>query len=416
MARIILSINAGSSSVKISVFKAEQKGQAPSQLAVAEVAGLTAPPATLNYDRGLEKIKGEKLEEKIESQEDAFKYILDLLVRDNGLPDIVEREHITHACHRVVHGGDYPDAQIINAETYHHLEKLTDLAPLHNAGALSIVKACHKELAKTRNIAYFDTSFHATMPEHIRTYPIDPKIAKQNKLRKYGFHGISYAFITRSVAEYLHKDQNETSIIALHLGSGASACAVKNGESLDNSMGLTPLAGLPGATRSGSVDPSLVFHYTHDAGRPSPSSTKEMHISTAEDILNKKSGWKSLTGTADFGKIASSDDSQCRLAFDIFVDRIVGYIGSYFVKLEGQVDALVFAGGIGEKSALLRTRVAGKCRSLGFAIDESKNFQPANEVVANIGKEESRARLLICRTDEQFEMARNCAANTKVWD
>ncbi|KAI9706481.1 MAG: hypothetical protein M1836_003487 [Candelina mexicana] len=416
MPQVILSINAGSSSVKISVFKAEQIGQRPTELAVAELAGLTSPPATFSYSRGSEKVKKKKLNDDIKDQERAFQFLLDYLVNDKGLSDITERDHITHACHRVVHGGSYPDAHIIDPDTYHHFEELTDLAPLHNAGALSIVRACAKELPKTRNIAYFDSSFHATMPECIRTYPIDPEVAKTNKLRKYGFHGISYSFITRAVAEYLGKNQQNTSLIALHLGSGASACAIRNGCSLDNSMGLTPLEGLPGATRSGSVDPSLVFHYTHDAGKPSPYSSKDMHISTAEDILNKRSGWKALTGTADFGQIASSDDPKCRLAFDILVDRIVGYIGTYFVSLEGNVDALVFAGGIGEKSALLRATITQKCRCLGFYMDVTKNDSPANEVVADVGEQGHNPRILICRTDEQYEMARQCVTNPKVWN
>lgn len=254
MPKIILSINAGSSSVKISVYSAEQKGQAPKQLAEAQIAGLTAPPATLTYERGSEKVKGQEIND-IDGQQDAFNYILGHLVNDKALSEIQNRNDITHACHRVVHGGDYPEAHVIDSDTYHHLEELTDLAPLHNASALAIVKACVQEIPKAKNIAYFDSAFHTTIPEAIRTYPIDQKVARRNKLRKYGFHGISYSFITRSVADFLKKDVNETSIIALHLGSGASACAIKNGRSLDTSMGLTPLAGLPGATRSGSVDP-----------------------------------------------------------------------------------------------------------------------------------------------------------------
>ena len=276
---IILSINSGSSSVKVSIYKSAAQGHPPTQLADASISGLTAPPAKLTYERGSEKIKNQEVK-GIKSNEDACEYILDHLVKDTGLSEISSRDDITHACHRVVHGGDYPAAHIIDQDTYHHLQELTDLAPLHNASALAIVEACTKALPKAKNIAYFDSSFHATMPKEIETYPIDPDIAKKNKLRKYGFHGISYAFITRSVAEFLKKPESETSMIALHLGSGASACAVKNGKSLDNSMGLTPLAGLPGATRSGDVDPSLIFHFTHDAGNPSPSSTKEMHIST----------------------------------------------------------------------------------------------------------------------------------------
>ncbi|KAL8705361.1 MAG: hypothetical protein Q9201_001517 [Fulgogasparrea decipioides] len=409
---LILSINAGSSSVKVSTYSASSSTSSPNQLAEAEISGLTAPPARLKYSSGATSIKGQEIQD-INSQEDAFQYILDHLTKDESLSDLSTRDQFTHACHRVVHGGDYPGAHIIDDDTYHHLEDLTELAPLHNASALTIVKACMKLLPKAKNIAYFDSSFHASMPDAVKTYPIDPQVAQKNKLRKYGFHGISYAFITRSVAEYLKKDTSETSIIALHLGSGASACAIRDGRSLDNSMGLTPLAGLPGATRSGDVDPSLIFHFTHDAGQPAPASSQKMHISQAEDILNKKSGWKALTGTTDFGHISTSAEPQCRLAFDIFVDRICSFVGSYYVELEGRVDALVFAGGIGEKADLLRKRVVQRCQCLGFEIDEQKNGQPMKAVIQDVGRESARHRTLVCQTDEQFEMARQCATNAK---
>lgn len=153
---------------------------------------------------------------------------------------------------------------------------------------------------------------------------------------------------------------------------------------------------------------SLIFHFTHGAGRPSPSSTKEMHISTAEEILNRKSGWKALTGTTDFGAIAASAAPECKLAFDIFVDRVLGFVGSYYVKLEGRVDALVFAGGIGEKGPSLRSAIVEKCRCLGFEIDEARNGRKMEGVVVDIGRE-GKGRVLVCKTDEQFEMARECA-------
>lgn len=254
MGAIILSINSGSSSVKISIYKADEQGECPIQLADSQINGLTAPHARFSYKRGSETRQDWEVE-GVETNEAACEFILEQIVGDKRLSEISSRDDITHACHRVVHGGDYPAAHIIDEDTYHHLEDLTDLAPLHNASALAIIKACTKALPKAKNIAYFDSSFHSTIPDAIRTYPIDPEVAAKNKLRKYGFHGISYAFITRAVAEYLGKPENKTSIIALHLGSGASACAIKDGRSLDNSMGLTPLAGLPGATRSGSVDP-----------------------------------------------------------------------------------------------------------------------------------------------------------------
>lgn len=273
----------------------------------------------------------------------------------------------------------------------------------HNASAVTLISSCIKLLPKVKNLACFDSGFHHTLPDAVKTYVVDQKVAREKGLRKYGFHGASYKYITRTVAKYLNKDSSDTSIIALHLGSGASACAIRDGQSIDTTMGLTPVSGLPGATRSGDIDPSLIFHFTSDASKLSPSSTKDLHISTAEDILNKQSGWKALTGTTDFAKIARTDaPASHQLALDIFVDRIVGYIGNYYVKLDGQVDALVFAGGIGEKSALLRKRVVQKCACLGFTIDDSKNDSVGDASVVEISSSSgSKMKTLVCVTDEE---------------
>jgi acetate kinase len=411
MPEIILSINAGSSSVKISVYKTpSDSSSVPQQLAEATVEGLTAPPAKLNYERGDEKIKGKELE-NVTSQEDGFRYILDHLTNDEGLTELNRKEDIHFTCHRVVHGGDYPRSQVIDKETYYHIEELSDLAPLHNAPALTIVRAVSDILPHAKNIAYFDSSFHNTLPDHVCTYPIDQEVAQKNKLRKYGFHGISYSFIANAVSTYLNKPADQVNIIALHLGSGASACCIKGGKSLDTTMGLTPLAGLPGATRSGSIDPSLMFHYTHNAGKPSHSSSEKMHITQAEEILNKKSGWKSLTGTTDFGKISSSDRHEDKLAFNIFVDRILNYVAPYFTKLDGEVDALVFAGGIGEKGSQLRQALVRGVKCLGFALDEEKNGTAVEDVVTDISSESARYKTLVVQTDEQLEMARGVLAD-----
>ncbi|OTA81707.1 hypothetical protein M434DRAFT_85313 [Hypoxylon sp. CO27-5] len=417
MTKIILSINAGSSSVKISAYAARHH-EPPKQLAEAQISGLTAPPAQLTYSRGdVQVLAHQDVDSKVDNQDDAFRMLLDTLTGDPELPEISAKGDIAVACHRVVHGGDYKHAKIITQDTYHHLELLTDLAPLHNANSLHIIKSCMDELPSALNVAYFDSQFHATLPPHISTYPIDQEIARNNQLRKYGFHGISYSFITRSVAEYLQRDPSELSIIALHLGSGASACAIKNGQSWDTSMGLTPLAGLPGATRSGSVDPSLVFHYASDVGKLSPSSTKELHISVAEEILNRQSGWKALTGTTNFGAIIanSETDPKCKLAFDLLVDRICAFVGSYYVSLQGRVDALVFAGGIGEKSDKLRAAVVEQAECLGFRIDPKLNAAKITNVVQDVGKKYARHRTLVCLTDEQYEMAKGCADNDELW-
>lgn len=414
--KVILAINAGSSSVKISVFTAD-KDALPRQIADTQISGLTAPPAQLTYVRlGETLIKAKEVSDEVKSQDDAFNLLLNTLVDDDGLQEIRSKADISIACHRIVHGGDYDRSQIITQDTYHHLEELSDLAPLHNGVALGIVDTCIRLLPDAVNVACFDSQFHTTLPPHIYTYPINPKIAKSNRLRKYGFHGISYAFITRSVAEFLNKDVGSLNIIALHLGSGASACAIKEGKSYDTSMGLTPLAGLPGATRSGSVDPSLVFHYASDVGKLSPASTKHLHISVAEEILNKQSGWKAMTGTTNFGVVAASDDPACRLAFDIFVDRICGFVGSYYIALGGRVDALVFAGGIGERSAKLRAAVVDRLACLGFTLDEARNAKPVTSIVQDLGAEGSEHGILVCQTDEQLEMARLCAEKEDLWE
>ncbi|KAI6760152.1 hypothetical protein HG531_013353 [Fusarium graminearum] len=385
--KVILAINAGSSSVKISVYTADKNAE-PRQIAEASVGGLTAPPATLAYSRGSEKVlKAKEVSESVKTQGDAFDLILKTFINDSELKEISSKEDIAIASHRIVHGGDYDRSQVITQDTYHHLEELSDLAPLHNGVALSIVDTCISALPSTVNVACFDSQFHQTLPPHIYTYPIDPKIAKSNRLRKYGFHGISYAFITRSVANYLQKDVSSLNMIALHLGSGASAHPY-----------------------------SLVFHYASDVGKLSPASTKHLHISRAEEILNKESGWKSMTGTTNFGVVADSDEPSHRLAFDIFVDRIAAFVGSYFVTLEGRVDALVFAGGIGEHSAKLRSAVVNRVACLGFALNDASNQEPIKDIVQELGERDASQRVLVCQTDEQLEMARLCAEKEDIWE
>ena len=218
----------------------------------------------------------------------------------------------------------------------------------------------------------------------------------------------------------ISKDKSSLNLIVMHLGSGASICAIRSGQSLDTSMGLTPVSGLPGATRSGLVDPSLIFHYTNRAGRMSHDrdAAVDVHVTLAETILNKKSGWKVITGTTDFGEItkrmkenaekvaagaASEDEAKWQLAFDLFVDRIYDFVGAYYLKLGGQVDALVFSGGIGEKGIELRETVIDKMGCIGFKLDQAKNASVDKEdgVVVDVGLNKQDHRVLVCRTDEQ---------------
>ena len=194
----------------------------------------------------------------------------------------------------------------------------------------------------------------------------------------------------------------ETSLISLHLGSGASAAAIQNGKSIDTTMGLTPLEGLPGATRSGSIDPSLVFHYTSDVSSLARSSTKELHISIAEEILNKQAGWYSMIGTTDFAKVVrgmDDGDEKMKLVFDMFVDRIVGYVGNYFVKLGGKVDALTFSGGIGERSEDLRAAVVDKVACLGFKMDDALKNRSTGGAATRLGP-----NVLLVNTNEEVRV------------
>ncbi|KAK0223188.1 acetate and butyrate kinase [Armillaria fumosa] len=424
---LILSANAGSSSLKISLYElVGDNAESPKLLLTSSISNITAPPVKFSFiplsiPSETPHIKNEEVP-AITEHASAFAHFLDSLESKAN----IDKNRIVQVCHRVVHGGDYTDPVVISDETYDHIEKLSDLAPLHNGAALAVIKTCISVLPNANSIAFFDTAFHRSIPPHIASYAIDQTIAKKRGLKKYGFHGLSYAFILRAVAQFLNKPPSTLNLIILHLGSGASVCAVKEGRSYDTSMGLTPLNGLPGATRSGAIDPSLIFHYTNKAGRIShdPKVATQLHVTQAEHILNSKSGWKSLTGTTDFGLItrrANEGSVVDRMAFDLFKDRVLNYIGSYHLKLDGKVDALVFSGGIGERSVELRRAIGARLECLGYSGVGSTNEEADRKegVVIDVSRGHpgpETKRILICRTDEQFEMARQCAQSDKFWE
>ncbi|KAJ7638133.1 acetate and butyrate kinase [Mycena rosella] len=412
---LVLSVNAGSSSLKICLYRVRDKTDTnaePNQLMItSSISNISAPPAKFSF----KVLGGSTKDEETQSVHDhasAFTHFLECL---NGEADI-DSAKITHVCHRVVHGGDFTDPVGINDEAYEHIERLSDLAPLHNGASLAVIKTCLDQLPDAKSVAFFDTAFHRSIPPHISSYAIDQKIAKQRGLKKYGFHGLSYSFILRSVSRFLEKPPASLNLIILHLGSGASACCIQHGQSLDTSMGLTPLNGLPGATRSGTIDPSLIFHYTNKAGRMShdEGSAVQLHVTQAEHILNTQAGWKALAGTTDFAAITArrEEDAAARLAFDLFADRVLNYVGSYHLKLGGAVDALVLSGGIGERSKELRAFIGQRVECLGYApVDERRNaaVDATEGIVVDVGVPGAAGhRMLVCRTDEQLEMARQC--------
>lgn len=436
---LILAINAGSSSLKISLFR---KVNHPSEygkpndwvdlLLVSSITNISSPPTKFTFLLVSHSQGREAKKEPIDNVHDhasAFAHFLDYLKKESA----IDRSAVVHVCHRVVHGGDYFEPVIIDSDSYHHIEKLSDLAPLHNGAALSVMKACIEALPDASSIAYFDTSFHRSIPLHIASYAINPEVAQKRGLKKYGFHGLSYAYILGATAHHLQRPASALNLIVMHLGSGASVCAIRNGTSLDTSMGLTPVSGLPGATRCGVIDPSLVFHYTNRAGRIThdPSAAIDVRVTQAEDILNKQSGWCALTGTADFSEIVRrmrdsaggqelrdwQGEGKWRLAFELFVDRIAGFVGQYYVRLGGRVDALVFSGGIGEKSVELREAVVQSVGCLGFEVDPHANSHVTGQggVVIDVGRSKNDKKVLVCRTDEQLEMAKECAQTDEFW-
>ncbi|KAK6533412.1 hypothetical protein TWF694_002357 [Orbilia ellipsospora] len=426
----VLSVNAGSSSLKLQIFVIPKNNDIskPKLLLKASISKLTSPPAEFtfkNTESDKYAIESQTLEKDINSVDDAFHLILEHLKKDESGFGAPKLDQITHVCHRVVHGGELgvQGPLVINHSVVKELEELTTLAPLHNGPAISVLKATSTSLKNATNIVFFDSSFHASLPDFIRTYPIDQKVAKERKLRKYGFHGLSYQWILKNTARFLGKDVKETSIIALHLGSGASMCAIKNGESYDTSMGLTPLEGLPGGSRSGTIDPSLIFHFTTH-----PSTTDQtpasIELSHAENILNSSSGFKSLTSTSDFSQILATNPptQETTLTINIFLDRILNFFGAYWLKLnggKGGVDAVVFSGGIGEGSPKFRKMIVDGFDGLNGGFDElvdgRNNNEDGEETVYSIGDGGGKVRLLVCKADEELQMVEECLADTKLW-
>ncbi|KAG2147600.1 acetate and butyrate kinase [Suillus clintonianus] len=425
---LVLAVNAGSSSLKISLFRRSADNAAnPVLLLSSTTSSIFAPPAKFKFSPVA--IQHSSLNEEVDSIHDhpsAFSYFLDRLKEEAS----VDPTDIKHVAHRVVHGGDYTSPVIISEESYHHIERLSNLAPLHNGSALSVIQSAIRALPHAKSVAFFDSAFHKDLPIHVASYAINQVVAQEKGLKKYGFHGLSYAFILRAVAAQLNKAPETLNIIALHLGSGASMCAIRNGQSIDTSMGFTPLSGLPGATRAGDIDASLIFHYTNRSPACMSHVSKEVKVTEAEDVLNFKSGWKALTGTTDFKEITEKADTSTlsdpmsrttdpyTLAFRIMLDRILHFSGAYHLALHGKVDALVFAGGVGERSVELRRAVGEAVACLGFAaIDETKNTQVNDDegIVVDIGKSDRGMRMLVCRTDEQLEMARECSLTQEFW-
>jgi len=300
--------------------------------------------------------------------------------------------------HRVVHGGEvFQEPTLINDEVVSAIKGLEPLAPLHNPSNLLGIEAGRERFPHVLQVAVFDTAFHQTLPPHAYHYAVPYDLYAQHHVRRYGFHGTSHAYVAKEAAKHLRKAPSELNLITLHLGNGASTAALKQGKSIDTSMGMTPLEGLVMGTRCGDIDPSLPFYLM----RQSAISPDEV-----ENLLNRESGLKGICGVSDMREIqdlAARENERARLAIDIFCYRIKKYIGAYIAVLGG-LDAIVFTGGIGENSAIVRRFVCEGLKHMGISLEERKNREVSG-TVSEIQKEGAPIKILVIKTDEEREIA-----------
>jgi acetate kinase len=305
--------------------------------------------------------------------------------------------------HRTVHGGEaFRQTTVIDDAVLAKLRELSPLAPLHNPPGIAGIEAAMAVLPDVPHVAVFDTAFFATLPPAAYTYAINDELAHAHGIRKYGFHGTSHSYVSKKVAEVLGRPYDSFNQIVCHLGNGASISAIQRGVAVDTSMGLTPLAGLVMGTRSGDVDPGLHAFLGRALG---------LDLSEVDALLNKKSGMLGLCGVTDFRDITdliNSGDQRARLAMDVYLHRLVSYVGSYLAILGG-VDALTFTAGVGENDSLVRAGVVKKLEPLGFTLDEAANAVRSKQPRV-ISTPASKVTVLVVPTNEELAMARETKA------
>ena len=341
----------------------------------------------------------DKYEIPVENHQQGIDVILEKL-QDEKYGVLKSLDEITAVGHRVVHGGEkFAKSTLITDEVIDQIEKLIVLAPLHNPAGLSGIKAIKKALPNTPMVGVFDTAFHQTMPDIAYIYNIPYEYYLDHQIRKYGFHGTSHRYIALRTAELLGKKPEEVNIISCHLGQGESVAAIKNGKSVDTTMGLTPLAGLPMGTRSGDIDPSIIPYICKLEGKD---------VFEVETVLNKKSGALGVSGvSSDFRDIedaAARGHKRAILALDSNAYITAKTIASYFVAL-GHVDAIAFAGGVGENGELTRKRICEYLKCFDIKLDDKLNDVKGEE--RKISTPDSKVELWIVPTDEEIMIARD---------
>ena len=335
----------------------------------------------------------------------ALDYVLRWIISSESKIDSVQSLADLHAVgHRVVHGAErFRVSVTINEEVIQGITDCIDLAPLHNPANLKGIQAARKLLGPAiPQVAVFDTAFHSTMPEAAYLYAIPYQLYRRHKIRRYGFHGTSHRYVAFRYRQITGKKREETNIITLHLGNGCSACAIKGGNSIDTSMGMTPLEGLVMGTRSGDLDPGVLDYLSHKEG---------MSLHEMDGLLNKQSGLLGLSGlTNDMRELIEEErehqDRRAKLAIDIFCNRVKKYLGSYMAEMGG-ADAIVFTGGIGENSPLIRERIYSNLAWFGLEVDGALNNQITGDKEGEISTPASRIRVFVIPTNEELLIARD---------
>jgi len=391
----IFVINAGSSSIKYQLFKMPQEKPVCSGL--LERIGLEDSSITHKVYEGDDK-KVIKKTIDLPDYEAGLKEVVSLLTnKETGV--IQNPDEINAVGHRVVHGGErFAATTIITPEVKEEIKKLFPLAPLHNPANYAGIEVAEKIFTKAKQAAVFDTAFHQTMPEKAFRYAIPGSFYTDDQIRVYGFHGTSHKYVSEQAAKYLQN--SKAKIISIHLGNGCSMAAIDAGKSIDTSMGFSPLSGLIMGTRSGDIDPSVIFHLVDELG---------YDAEKVNTLLNKQSGMQGLTGfndMRDISKAIAEGNKQADLAYEMYAYRIKKYIGSYAAILDG-LDAILFTAGVGENDANIRMRVCADISFLGIMFDEEKN-NVRSGVIREINKDASPVKVLVVPTDEELEIAKQC--------
>ena len=310
----------------------------------------------------------------------------------------VDLSKLTVVGHRVVQGGaEFSAPTIIDDSVERSIAQLSVLAPLHNPGHVQGIAAARAAFPHLPHVAVFDTAFHTTLPEAAYTYALEKNVAQEHGIRKYGFHGTSHAYVSRECARLMDRDPRDVNIITLHLGNGASADAVQGGHAIDTSMGLTPLDGLVMGSRTGTIDPAVVFHLHRSAG---------MTIDEIDTLLNKQSGVLGLCGYSDMRDVHTAiaeGSADAALALDVYTRRIKGYVGQYMALL-GTTDAIVFTAGVGENDHIVREQSLAGLEGFGIEIDPERNDGRKKEATL-ISTDASRVQVWVVPTNEEREIA-----------